>query len=68
MSQIDFTRIESDELNVFETTIRYLDDLLDAYDLGNETYSMLLKKAAEIEDLLCRAFDTSNHMPVTRWR
>ena len=68
MSQIDFTRIESDELNVFETTIRYLGDLLGAYDLGNGTYPVLLEKAAEIGDLLCRAFDTSNHMPVTRWR
>lgn len=67
MSQIDFTRTESDELNVFETTIRYLGGLLGAYDLSNGTYPVLLEKATEIGDLLCRAFDTPNHMPVTRW-
>ncbi len=68
MSQIDFTTTESDELNVFETTIRYLGGLLGAYDLSNGTYPVLLEKAIEIGDLLCRAFDTPNHMPVTRWR
>ena len=67
MSQIDFTTTESDELNVFETTIRYLGGLLGAYDVSNGTYPVLLQKATEIGDLLCRAFDTPNHMPVTRW-
>ena len=67
MSQIDFATTESDELNVFETTIRYLGGLLGAYDLSNQTYPILLEKATEIGDLLCRAFDTPNHMPVTRF-
>ena len=68
MSQIDFSTTESDEFNVFETTIRYLGGLLGAYDLSNQTFPVLLEKATEIGDLLCRAFDTQNHMPVTRFR
>lgn len=67
VAQIDFTTTESDELNVFETTIRYLGGLVGAYDLSNGTYPVLLQKATEIGDLLCRSFDTPNHMPVTRW-
>ena len=68
MTQMDFTTTESDELNVFETTIRYLGGLLGAYDVSNGTYPVLLRKAIEIGDLLCRSFDTPNHMPLTRWR
>ena len=67
MTQIDFATTESDELNVFETTIRYLGGLLGAYDISNGTYPVLLQKATEIGDLLCRSFDTPNHMPLTRW-
>ena len=67
MTQIDFTTTESNELNVFETTIRYLGGLLGAYDISNGTYPVLLRKATEIGDLLSRSFDTPNHMPLTRW-
>ncbi|KAF2154926.1 glycoside hydrolase family 47 protein [Myriangium duriaei CBS 260.36] len=54
------------EINVFETTIRYLGGFLSAYDLSGD--SRLLSKAIELGDMLLVAFDTRNHLPVTRWR
>lgn len=34
LNQIEFSRSTEEELNVFETTIRYLDGFLAAYDLS----------------------------------
>jgi mannosyl-oligosaccharide alpha-1,2-mannosidase len=63
---IDFSTCAGDEINVFETTIRYLGGFLAAYDLsGNER---LKRKAVEMGDLLYKAFDTPNRMPITRWK
>ncbi|KAK6844143.1 family 47 glycoside hydrolase [Apiospora arundinis] len=53
------------EVNVFETTIRYLGGFLAAYDLSGD--ERLLKKARETGDMLYAAFDTPNRMPITRW-
>ncbi|KAK7755231.1 hypothetical protein SLS62_002736 [Diatrype stigma] len=53
------------EINVFETTIRYLGGFLSAYDLSGDR--RLLRKAREAGDMLLAAFDTPNRMPVTRW-
>ena len=64
---IDFTRCSLDELNVFETTIRYLGGFLAAYDLSEGKFPALLYKAKEMGDMLYKAFDTPNRMPVTRW-
>lgn len=64
---IDFTTTESDKINVFETTIRYLGGFLAAYDISNEKYPVLLAKAVEVGDLLMCSFDTPNRMPITRW-
>lgn len=64
---IDFTTCSLGELNVFETTIRYLGGLLAAYDLSNGQYSTLLQKAWELGHMLYVAFDTPNRMPVLRW-
>lgn len=60
---LDFAATPSgDSVNVFETTIRHLGGLLSAYDLsGNE---VLLTKAVELGELLYKAFDTPNRMPV----
>jgi mannosyl-oligosaccharide alpha-1,2-mannosidase len=63
---IDFTTCALDEINVFETTIRYLGGFLAAYDLSNDV--SLLRKAIEIGSLLYKAFDTPNRMPITRWK
>jgi len=67
LNQIDFSTCSLDELNVFETTIRYLGGFLSAYDLSNGQYPSLLTKAIEMGDMLYMAFDTPNRMPITRW-
>ncbi|KAF1998796.1 glycoside hydrolase family 47 protein [Amniculicola lignicola CBS 123094] len=51
-------------ISVFETTIRYLGGLLSAYDLSNE--KVLLDKAIQVGEMLYRAFDTQNNMPLDR--
>jgi mannosyl-oligosaccharide alpha-1,2-mannosidase len=63
---IDFSTCAADEINVFETTIRYLGGFLAAYDLSG--HEALLRKAVEMGSLLYKAFDTPNRMPITRWK
>ncbi|KAI1827858.1 glycoside hydrolase [Xylaria intraflava] len=67
---IDFTRTNAREINVFETTIRYLGGFLAAYELSDMQYPSLLNKSVEVASLLMTAFDTPNHMPIPRfnWR
>ncbi|GAO13440.1 uncharacterized protein UV8b_00574 [Ustilaginoidea virens] len=60
-----FVDTRDDEINVFETTIRFLGGLLSAYDLSGDR--RLLAKAHNVGDLLYKAFDTPNHLPVARW-
>lgn len=67
VEEIDFTTTETDKINVFETTIRYLGGFLAAYDISEHKYPMLLAKAIEVGDLLMSCFDTPNRMPLTRW-
>lgn len=67
LDKIDFSTCSLEEINVFETTIRYLGGFLAAYDLSGGKYPALLQKAAEIGDMLYKAFDTPNRMPITRW-
>ena len=45
---IDFTTTDQDEINTFETTIRYLGGLLAAYDISSGQYPSLLEKAVEL--------------------
>jgi mannosyl-oligosaccharide alpha-1,2-mannosidase len=68
VAAIDFTTTEDDEINVFETTVRYLGGLLGAYDISGGRYGVLLEKAVEVGDFLYASFDTENRMPVLRWR
>lgn len=67
LDKIDFTTCSLEELNVFETTIRYLGGFLAAYDLSDGKYPSLLAKARELGEMLYVAFDTPNRMPITRW-
>jgi mannosyl-oligosaccharide alpha-1,2-mannosidase len=67
VQHIDFTTTETRDINVFETTIRYMGGLLAAYDISGEKYPMLLGKAVEVGELLMSCFDTPNRMPITRW-
>ncbi|KAI1262152.1 glycoside hydrolase [Xylariaceae sp. FL1019] len=68
--KIDFSTTKSRDINVFETTIRYLGGFLAAYELSDQQYPTLLNKSTEIASLLMTAFDTPNHMPIARfnWR
>jgi mannosyl-oligosaccharide alpha-1,2-mannosidase len=67
VGEIDFTRTDAKEINVFETTIRYLGGMLSAYDLSKGKYPLLLEKSLELGEMLYAAFDTPNRMPITRW-
>lgn len=67
LKTVDFSTCVLEELNVFETTIRYLGGFLAAYDLSGGKYNTLLDKAVELGDMLYMAFDTPNRMPITRW-
>lgn len=64
---IDFNNCTVEEVNVFETTIRYLGGLLGAYDVSGQKYPSLLRKAVEIGQMLYVAFDTPNRMPIAHW-
>lgn len=63
--KIDFTKTNLGQVNIFETTIRYLGGFLAAYDLSGD--KRLLRKAVEVGEMIYKAFDTPNHMPITRW-
>jgi mannosyl-oligosaccharide alpha-1,2-mannosidase len=64
VGNIDFTTAKRQDIQVFETTIRYLGGLLAAYDVSGGTKKILLDKAVELGEVLMGAFDTPNRMPV----
>ncbi|RYP65946.1 hypothetical protein DL769_006173 [Monosporascus sp. CRB-8-3] len=64
-STIDFTSRSPKEINVFETTIRYLGGFLAACDLSGD--QRLLRKGGEVGDMPYVTFDRPNRMPITRW-
>ncbi|KAI0148078.1 glycoside hydrolase family 47 protein [Hypoxylon sp. NC0597] len=64
-ADVNFRTSSLDSVNAFETTIRYLGGFLSAYDLSGD--QRLLRKAREVGDMLYKAFDTPNRMPITRW-
>jgi mannosyl-oligosaccharide alpha-1,2-mannosidase len=67
LNQIDFNSSKQRDLNVFETTIRYLGGFLAAYDISEGKYPALLEKAIDLGNMLYMAFDTPNRMPIARW-
>ncbi|KAH7348840.1 glycoside hydrolase family 47 protein [Rhexocercosporidium sp. MPI-PUGE-AT-0058] len=67
VQEIDFSTTETDTVNVFETTIRYMGGFLAAYDISGAKYPVLLGKAVEVGELLMSCFDTPNRMPISRW-
>ena len=75
IEEIDSTQTTDDEVNVFETTVRYLGGLLAARDLCREGpeeeehwREVLMGKAVDLGKFLYAAFDTPNRMPATRWK
>ncbi|KAN0095151.1 glycoside hydrolase family 47 protein [Hyaloscypha variabilis] len=67
IEEIDFTTTETQDINVFETTIRYMGGFLAAYDISGGKFPVLLAKAVEVGELLMSCFDTPNRMPISRW-
>ena len=67
LEKIDFSTSPLETISVFETTIRYLGGLLSAYDLSGQRHQILLDKSIELGDMLYKAFDTPNRMPITHW-
>ncbi|KAB8301539.1 hypothetical protein EYC80_003385 [Monilinia laxa] len=67
VEEIDFTTTDQKDINVFETTIRYMGGFLAAYDVSGGKYPVLLLKAVEVAELLMSCFDTPNRMPIPRW-
>ncbi|KAH6960663.1 glycoside hydrolase [Fusarium avenaceum] len=65
VDKIDFTTTELKEVNIFETNIRYLGGFLAAFELSADM--RLLRKAVQVGEMIYKAFDTPNHMPITRW-
>lgn len=67
-NNIDFSpqSMGDSEINIFETTIRYLGGFLAAYDLSGD--KRLLDRAVEVGDMVYAAFDTPNRFPRTRWK
>jgi mannosyl-oligosaccharide alpha-1,2-mannosidase len=61
---IDFTTAKRQDIQIFETTIRYLGGLLAAYDVSGGTKKVLLEKAVDLAEVMMGAFDTPNRMPV----
>lgn len=64
--EIDLGSATIDTVNVFETTIRHLGGFLSCYDLSED--ERCLHKAIEFGEMLYKAFDTPNRMPITRWK
>jgi mannosyl-oligosaccharide alpha-1,2-mannosidase len=62
---IDFGKTEMGNVNIFETNIRYLGGFLSAYDLSGD--ERLLRMAVEVGEMVYKAFDTPNRMPILRW-
>ncbi|RIB24404.1 Glycoside Hydrolase Family 47 protein [Gigaspora rosea] len=61
---VDFTK-SNDDINVFETTIRYLGGLLSAYELSNDL--VFLEKAQELGNALLPSFDSPTGLPYNWW-
>lgn len=64
---VDFLTTDSGQINVFETTIRYLGGYLAAYDISDQQYPELLEKAKEVAEMLMGCFDTKSRIPISRW-
>jgi len=64
-SNISFETTTASQISTFETSIRFLGGLLSAYDLSGDR--RLLSKARDVGDMLYKAFDTPERMPIPKW-
>ncbi|KAB5559930.1 class I alpha-mannosidase [Coniochaeta sp. 2T2.1] len=64
-NNISFEATTANEISTFETSIRFLGGLLSAHDLSGD--ARLLAKARDVGDMLYKAFDTPERMPIPKW-
>jgi len=64
LEKIDFTKPNADKVPVFEVTIRYMGGLLGAWDISGHKHPILLQKATQLGEFICKAFDTESGLPV----
>ncbi|CAE6517761.1 unnamed protein product, partial [Rhizoctonia solani] len=63
-SKIDFNRSKtSDNVSLFETTIRYLGGLISAYELGGKKDQALIDRAREVGNKLSNGWQGTNDFP-----
>jgi mannosyl-oligosaccharide alpha-1,2-mannosidase len=62
---ISFETTTAFQISTFETSIRFLGGLLSAYDVSGDR--RLLSKARDVGDMLYKAFDTPERMPIPKW-
>ncbi|CEL60910.1 putative mannosyl-oligosaccharide alpha-1,2-mannosidase 1B OS=Neosartorya fumigata (strain CEA10 / CBS 144,89 / FGSC A1163) GN=mns1B PE=3 SV=1 [Rhizoctonia solani AG-1 IB] len=63
-SKIDFNRSKtSDNVSLFETTIRYLGGLISAYELGGRKDQALVDRARDVGNKLSNGWQGSNDFP-----
>jgi mannosyl-oligosaccharide alpha-1,2-mannosidase len=62
---ISLETTSASQISTFETSIRFLGGLLSAYDLSGDR--RLLSKARDVGDMLYKAFDTPERMPIPKW-
>lgn len=56
-AKVDFSKSQtSDNVSVFETSIRYVAGYLSAYELSGAKYPILLEKAKEVADKMAYAW------------
>lgn len=60
----ELTFQQSENVNVFETTIRVLGGLLSSYFLTGSNDTMLLTKASDLAQRLSLGFDTKSGIPI----
>lgn len=62
---LSFEATTAAQISTSETSIRFLGGLLSAHDLSGDT--RLLSKARDVGDMLYKAFDTPERMPIPKW-
>lgn len=82
LHKVDFSECTLDDLNTFETVIRFIGGLLGAWDLcceddghsemsdlqhRRQKYAIILEKAIDVGEMMYRTFDTPNNIPIPRW-
>lgn len=63
----DLKTLMTDNLNMYETNIRFLGGLISAYEVSGCQNPAIMDKAVELGDLIYHAFDTPSGSPINQW-